>query len=243
MKKVAGKWEKVRRTVYPFEQVLGHYQVMVAKNFCKGHSLLDLGCGEGAITSQLRDNFTRIVGVDGTKSQIILGRKKFPFIEFVHSTIEEFVPKEKFDCILLFFILEHVDSPSSILKIAKKWLKKGGSIHIQVPNKSSLNRRIGTKMGLLENESALHAHDKESGHQRMFDLKSITQLVKRNNLKIVDKGGFFLKTHPNHQMQILYDTDMWENKSIKKKYFDGLFEIGKEIPEYASTLFIHCKKV
>ena len=243
MKKVAGKWEKVRRTVYPFEQVLGHYQVMVAKKYCKGNSLLDLGCGEGVITAQLKKNFSRMVGVDGTASQVALGRKKYPFIEFVHSTIEEFNPKEKFDCILLFFILEHVDSPDSILKFAKKWLKKGGFIHIQVPNKSSINRRIGTKMGLLANESSLHAHDKESGHQRMFDLKSITQLVKRNNLKIIDSGGFFLKNHPNHLMQKLYDSNIWENKSLKKKYFDALFEIGKEIPEYASTLFVHCKKV
>jgi len=243
MKKVGGKWGKVRRTVYPFEKVLGYYQVKVAKEYCKGKSLLDLGCGEGSITSQLRDNFTRIVGVDGTKSQITLAQKKFPSIEFIHSTIEDFNPTEKFDCILLFFILEHVDSPDSIIKLAKKWLKKRGSIHIQVPNSLSLNRRIGTKMDLLDNEFALHDHDVESGHQRMFDFKSITQIVKRNNLKIIKNGGFFLKNHPNHQMQVLYDSKMWENQSLKKKYFDALFEIGKEIPEYASTLFVHCKKI
>lgn len=242
MKKVKGNWNKVRRTVYPFEEILGNYQTIIAKENCKGKSLLDLGCGEGVITAKLRDSFSRIVGVDGTKSQISLARRKYPDIEFIHSSIEEYDTDEKFDCIILILILEHVDDPNKILKIAKRFLKKNGCIHIQVPNRNSLNRRLGKKMGLLEKESELHDHDIDAGHQRTFDLESLIKLVKRNDLKIIKSGGFFLKAHPNHQMQILYNSNLWENKATKEKYFDALFEIGKETPEYASTLYICCKK-
>ena len=243
MIRVKGKWNKVRRTAYPFESILGNYQVMIAKQNCKGHSLLDLGCGEGVITAQLRKNFSRIVGVDATFSQISLARRKYPDIDFIHNTIEEFETNEKFDCVLLFFILEHVDDPDQILKIAKKHLKKNGIIHIQVPNRNSLNRRLGKIMRIITNESDLHEHDIDLSHQRTFDLQNLIQLVKRNNLKMIKSGGFFLKAHPNHQMQILYDSNLWENREIRKKYFDALFEIGKEIPEYASTLYVHCQKI
>lgn len=242
MKKVGGKWNKVRRSVYPFEKILGYYQVKVAKEYCKGNSLLDLGCGEGVVTAKFRKNFKRIVGVDGTSSQISLAKSKHKGIEFIHCNIEEFETEERFDCVLLLFILEHVDNPHQLIKIAKKFVKKGGFIHIHVPNVNSLNRRLGKIMGLLKHESELHEHDIDSGHKRMFDLKSLIQLVKSNNLQILHSGGIFLKAHPNHQMQILYDSNMWENESIKKRYFDALFKMGKQIPEYSSTIYVHCRK-
>lgn len=243
MKKIKGKWSKVRRSAYPFEEILGNYQALIIEKYCKGQSLLDLGCGEGLITSKLRGNFKKIVGVDGTKSQIMIAKKKYPDIEFINSAIEDFDTNHKFDCILLISILEHVEEPFSILRLAKKWVKKGGQIHIQVPNGYSLNRRLGKIMGILENETQLHKHDKDLGHRRMFDMKSLLKLVNSSKLKIIKSGGIFLKIHSNRQMQIVYDSNLWENKQMKKKYFDALFELGKELPDYASTLYVHCKKI
>jgi len=242
IEKVKGKWNKVRRSVYPFEGILGNYQASIIKKHCKGNSLLDLGCGEGLITSKLRRNFKKIVGVDGTKSQIMIARKNYPDIEFIHSNIEDFEPNQKFDCVILISILEHVNDPYETIKLAKKWVKNGGQMHIQVPNGYSINRRLGKIMGILKKESELHSHDKDLGHRRMFDVKTLIGIARKSKLKIVKKGGFFLKIHPNHQMQDLYDSDLWENKNNKKKFFDALFVLGQELPEFSSTLYLQCEK-
>ena len=212
--KVGGKWSKVRRTVYPFEKVLGHYQVIVAKKFCKGKSLLDLGCGEGAITSQLSSNFSRIVGVDGTASQISLGRRKHPNIEFVHSTIEEYYPKEKFDCILFFFIIEHVDDPGSLIEYCKKFMHANTSLVITTINASSIKLTLRALLG----REAVH-HD----HVAYYSYSTLCQLLNRHQ-SLPRQVGYFCYGTREKLAGILFDS----LSSISPAIADGIIIISNK---------------
>jgi 2-polyprenyl-3-methyl-5-hydroxy-6-metoxy-1,4-benzoquinol methylase len=136
--------------------------------------------------------------------------------KFISTKIEEFVPERKFDTILMINILEHVGDPVKILQKITEWLSDDGKLIIQVPNADALNRRLGVKMGLLSHSTDLSSHDKEIGHQRMFNLETLINTVKNANLNIIKSGGFFLKPLTNHQMQMFNDSKIMEDKIIKK---------------------------
>ena len=63
---------------------------------------------------------------------------------------EDFRPAEAFDVVVMEHVLEHVEDPVGILKLAKPWLAPGGQVVIGVPNAHSFHRLAAVKMGLLK---------------------------------------------------------------------------------------------
>lgn len=68
---------------------------------------------------------------------------------------EEYSPDEKFDVIIMGFVLEHVDNPDLILERYRHFLKPGGRLYIAVPNAKSLNRRLDLSLALSKTFIAL----------------------------------------------------------------------------------------
>jgi len=241
-------WE--RRTE-PFERTLGKYQVEKAIELCKGPKILDLGCGDGMITKELCDHFDYVVGVDASREQIELARKKAKKAIFYVSSIEDFDPSERFDSILLFQILEHLNDLINVLKRIKEWLNEDGYIVIQVPNALSLNRRIGKIMGLINDCYELTPYDIKVGHKRFYDLDLLKKDVSASGLKIKQCGRIFLKPLSNPQMEWLCNCELWnsgergwggDDSSISwsERYCDALYAIGKELPEYCMVIYAQC---
>lgn len=103
--------------------------------------ILELGCHCGFdLIHWARQGF-ECVGVDCSDSLIEMGKKKVsresPEIQnritFVNSFIEDFIPKEKYETIVLTETLEHVIDPVSILKKAEECLSEDGRIFVSVP--------------------------------------------------------------------------------------------------------------
>jgi 2-polyprenyl-3-methyl-5-hydroxy-6-metoxy-1,4-benzoquinol methylase len=216
-----------------FNKVLSErYSLKKILELCKGGSILELGCGEGLITHRLVDHFEKIVAVDGSdvcieKAKRKIDKTKMEKVTFIVSLFEEFETDEKFDNIVLSHVLEHVVDPVYILKKAKNWIKKGGSIIIIVPNASSLHRRIGMNMGLIKSLDELGEHDRIAGHRRYYNIKKLKEDVFKAGLKIDDVSGILLKPLPNNQMM-----------NLSLEVTDAFFEIGKELPEYCAEICI-----
>lgn len=233
-------WNKWKKSSAPFMQVLGHYQLRMAVELCKGPRVLDVGCGDGVITDELGKHFGDVFGIDESKTQIKYAQENFKNAEFILSSIEDFDCKGNlFDSVVSIELLEHVDDPILVLEKMKSFVKKGGYIVVQVPNALALNRRIGEMMGLVK-DCRMTPHDIEVGHQRMYDLESLKKDVVKSGLEIREAGGFFLKPLSNTQMKQMLDKVEWGKSSHKEKYLDSLFEIGKKIPEYATILYVQC---
>ncbi len=235
-------WEKWRRAKAPFEDILGKYQTLILREFCKGKTLLDIGCGDGTLCSNLVDKFEKVYGIDENQNLIHKARKLIPTGNFTVNKIENYYPIQKFDTIIMISVLEHISNPKKILTTISKWLSDNGVLIIHVPNANSLNRMLGKKMNLLKNTRELSKHDLEVGHMQMYDLHKLKKMVYSTGFEVIHSGGFLLKAHPNHQMQKLYRSNLWENNKMKQRYFDALFELGKEYPDIASTIYVNCKK-
>jgi 2-polyprenyl-3-methyl-5-hydroxy-6-metoxy-1,4-benzoquinol methylase len=194
-----------------------------------GTSLLEVGCGWGDMTLSFAPHFERIVAFDGSQEFAAGTRERcsgFAHVEVHHSLLETFTTDLRFDDIVFAHVLEHVDEPVACLRRLAGLLTPRGQLHIVVPNARSLHRRLGKAMGLLEDLHEFSARDIQLGHQRVYDLASLSRDVHEGGLQIVDVEGIMLKPLSNAQME------QWDPRVI-----NGLLEVGREVPDLCNELY------
>jgi SAM-dependent methyltransferase len=91
---------------------------------------LDVGCGNGWIVRKIaaKDNCKKAIGIDKSKKMIIQSKKKIinNKEDFIHTDIESFKHREKFDFIFSMESLYYADSIEIALVKIYKLLKPGG---------------------------------------------------------------------------------------------------------------------
>lgn len=100
-------------------------------------SVLDVGCGNGIITTAIGKMGFFVTGIDSSEASIALARSanNLPNVNFFVDTAVDFVPgTEKFDAIICSEVLEHLDHPSSLLTKLHSSLKANGILVVTVPN-------------------------------------------------------------------------------------------------------------
>jgi len=107
----------------------------------KGISVLDVGCGGGLISEFLTKMGAIVVGIDAGEKAINIARehaqKSNLDIDYRNCTIEELCETdEKFDAIIAFEIVEHVNNLSFFIESMSKMLKPGGKILISTINRT-----------------------------------------------------------------------------------------------------------
>lgn len=212
-----------------FEKTLMKYKILEIKKFCRGKNLLDIGCGVGTLTKALSLMFDSIVGIDGSKIKIQKAKRNnsAPNIEYLNMLFEEYNPSDKFGFIVSTNVLEHIDNPRFFLKKTKALLSQGGRVAMTVPNALGLHKRIGKAMGLINDFYQLTKEDIKKGHKRIYDSKMLRNEFLSAGYKIEHIGGILLKPLSHKQME------SWDLKIV-----DALYEVGRELPEYCSSLII-----
>ena len=148
---------------YDFDNdiLLNWYPKRILDHTKESESLLELGLGHGYTTNIFAEHFKKHIVLEGSDAVIQNFKKKYPEcpIEIVKTYFEEFDTTEKFDVIVMGFILEHVDNPKQILLHFRKFLSPFGKLYVAVPNAEVLNRRLGHLAGILPNIQELSEHD------------------------------------------------------------------------------------
>lgn len=65
----------------------------------KGGKVLDLGCGNGALTKVLCDKGYDVIGADASDDMLAKARKEYPELEFIKADATDFVLPEKVDTV------------------------------------------------------------------------------------------------------------------------------------------------
>lgn len=91
--------------------------------YIKG-TVLDLGCGLGFIADQIKG--AEYLGVDFSEFAIEHCRKRTrnPHAQFEVADLRTWEPPKQFDTVLLLEVLEHVEDPGALAKLALKWATK-----------------------------------------------------------------------------------------------------------------------
>jgi 2-polyprenyl-3-methyl-5-hydroxy-6-metoxy-1,4-benzoquinol methylase len=110
-----------------------HYHPVVLKNLPQPCTrVLDVGCGEGTLTRQLRLRVPQVVGIDLDVASIELARKQDPAGEIQYLAgdflIHPFKP-QSFDAIVSVAALHHMDAAAALTRM-RDLLRPGGSLVI-----------------------------------------------------------------------------------------------------------------
>jgi SAM-dependent methyltransferase len=195
------------------------------KKYFIGKKCLELGPAEGIMTKLLLQDFDKVTVIEGSKMLLdkIKNNKK---LEKIHGLFEEVSLNSKFDTIIADHIFEHVDNPLELLNIIKQYMKKNSRLIIGVPNANSFHRILGEKLGMLKSRYSLNNRDLEQGHQRVFDIQSLTNLVESCGYKVLFQGGLLFKPLSFKQLETLFT----------KTQLDAFFELGEIFQDNAAEI-------
>jgi len=181
-----GKPEGLKKIIYSLYLHKDYPDWIERVRHGKTGKILDIGAGMPIFLANMRnsgwDVFAQeLSGRQGEKIAKVIGAHKV----FVGDFERVKLPKNNFDVITFWHVLEHVKFPSeTILKVAKL-LKPGGQIFIEVPNFDSLNLKLmKTNYYLLSIPAHLFYYNSKS-LRRLFEdsgltIKKIHYPLKRN---------------------------------------------------------------
>ena len=129
---VPGTWSKLAEYEH-----LPRY--VFAKTMAEGARVLDFGCGTGYGTAILAESAQSVLGVDIDTSALQWASENHlsPKLKFEQrSDLGEGLPKESFDIITCFEVIEHVDGPTQmdLVRSLSRLLAPNGKLIISTPN-------------------------------------------------------------------------------------------------------------
>jgi len=157
------------------------YQLEILKKHIKG-IVAEIGPGNGSLCEKYLDLSNKVVLFEPSNNLYENLVLKFENLNKVNVINEEFNPlNQKFDCILLMDVIEHIDDPSSLLLKAKNSLNKNGKILINVPAFQHLYSKF----------------DRDVGHVKRYNKKTFLEIVKeipKNDINYFyyDSIGYFM---------------------------------------------------
>ncbi len=187
-----------------------------------GSRILDLGYGDGVFLEKMAkgNDLTLVEGSSELAAAANMRAQDLSLnVKVVNSLFEDFNSEGMFDVVLASHVLEHVDNPLVLLTKIKTWLAPEGKLICIVPNRESLHRRLGLKMGLISKLDELSARDKVVGHQRVYSFSELESELNQEGFKVIDRRGFFTKTLANSQMLGISEEVVW-----------GLCQLSEDLP-------------
>ncbi|MDQ3721054.1 MAG: class I SAM-dependent methyltransferase [Actinomycetota bacterium] len=132
---------------------------------------LDLGCGDGRLTKELRAE--RLTGADVSKVALARARRRLPEGGFVHVAPDEPLPfaDTGFDLVLCAETLEHARDVQLLLSEARRVLRPGGTLAVTTPAHGRLTAVRAVVTGFEK------VFDPLSPHLRFFTARSLTGLL------------------------------------------------------------------
>jgi len=132
----------------------------------EGKTVLDVGCGSGRLSKTLLEKGYSVVAIDSDLKAVEIAKKKG--IPAFVSDFGDWQTEEKFDCIILGDVLEHIEDDKSAMRKVHQMLTPNGCIAVNVPAYQVLFGK----------------HDIALGHKRRYSNKELKTKLKESGFKI-----------------------------------------------------------
>ncbi len=154
------------------------------KKYITKKEVCDFGCGNGSFLKLINKHSKYACGVELYEEYIRdLKSKELDIFNDIKMS------KKKFDTIFLFHVLEHLTDPIQELKKLKKFLKKNGSIIIEVPHGNDF---------LLRNCDKFRKFSLWSEHLILHTEKSLIKFLKKSGYNKIKVKYFQRYNYLNH---------------------------------------------
>jgi SAM-dependent methyltransferase len=105
-------------------------------------ALLDFGCSSGSFLETLRGDDWELYGIEMSADGARTAEARSGAKVFVGDILDAPFPRESFDVITCFDVLEHLYAPREVMARVGEWLKPGGIFYVLVPNVDSAEGRV-----------------------------------------------------------------------------------------------------
>ena len=226
-RKLLDRISEVYSEEFGFERVLLKYKAAEISKYCTGDTMLDLGSGLGFLCQAFAPRFRSVLGIDGSerKVKMAVATNQYRHVDYQCTLFENFRPNHGYDFIVATNVLEHMPDSQAFLGNLCQWLTPRGRAVLTVPNALGLHKRIGKHMGVIDDYYQLTGDDHAKGHFRTYDSSRLREELVSAGLAVDGIGGILLKPLSHKQME------SWDPQVV-----DALYEIGKDLPEYCSSL-------
>ena len=187
----------------------------------KGHTVLDIGCGDSYLDYKLIEevkDIKKVYGIDiHAKEEIHDGK---------YSTVNDYkkLKNKKFDTVLMFDVLEHIEDDSKFLEdTVIPLLKDKGRIIMTVPAYQKL----------------FSNHDRELKHFRRYNVKMVKEFSSKLGFYIINHHYFYASLLPFRFLTKLFGGD---NKVNEWKY-DEKHILTKLMRDILNLDYKVCKKM
>lgn len=170
--------------------------------------VLDVGCGNGNISRYIGSKGHDVLGIDISEATInkAISLTNMPNVRFKNIAAEELIAAaEIFDLVICSEVIEHLDTPSIVVKALRILINKNGILIVTVPNgfgprelfitkplqwmKSkapAIYGSINSFKKMLGFSGATVQSDAENlTHVQFFTKRSLIKLISQNGLKLV----------------------------------------------------------
>jgi SAM-dependent methyltransferase len=202
----------------------------------KPASILEIGCGEGHFLSRITACAKRVLGVDINSRALAIAEKKG--LNVSNQSIEEI--DEKFDMVVLFQVLEHLELPKDVISAAVDKLNPGGVLMLAVPNPDGFLKYVD-----------IHLLDMPPHHSTIWSKKALCYLAEQCGLTTTGYETEPLRfEHLRVQLfsQINQDKRMWRIIKFMQKItvllcLPILYMLHKPVDNLGQSHMILAKKV
>lgn len=239
---------RVYQEQYGFE----HQQVAARRRFLvelvrrvRPKVVVEIGCGAELLAETVAESGMspeRWLVIEPISDFATLARdaaRRLSFLEVVEGFVEDFsaqgLPVSSMpELVICSSLLHEVDEPAQILAACRRILSTGlGLLHVNVPNAGSLHRRLARAAGLIRDEHDMSARNVALHQRRVYDATSLQEEIRNADFTIEECGGYLIKPFAHAQMQKL--------SFLSPELLDGLYGLGRELPELASEIYAHAR--
>lgn len=136
-------------------------------------TVLDAGCGNGALAGYLAERGYEVTGTDASVSGIEMARLNFPEVHFEIGTFDS-RPPGTFDAVCSTEVIEHLYSPHLLASYSFQALKPGGILVISTPYHGYLKNLV---LALLDKWDSHHTALWHGGHIKFWSRATLTRLL------------------------------------------------------------------
>ena len=160
---------------------------MISTNFNKESAILEIGCGEGILLAELKENFFKnLKGYEPSRTAAVRAQKRN--IEVVNDYFSTKLEHQKYDLVMMSHVFEHIKNIGDFLQQITNVLKENGSLMLTQTNYKGLIPR------LQKEDWYAWVPDQHFWH---FTPQSLKNILKENNFKVTQLN-FCSLVHPHN---------------------------------------------
>jgi SAM-dependent methyltransferase len=160
---------------------LHNYRAYQIEQHQRPGKVLDIGCGRGLLLNKLRQRGWDPIGTELSEDAAAHARDQLGLPVFTQPLEEINFPSNEFDLVILWHVLEHVQSPRDVIHEVARILKPGGTLLVAVPNLGSWEARWSSNRWF---------HLDVPRHLTHFTPKTLGRLLEDAGIPITDVNFF-----------------------------------------------------